>query len=81
MKLKTCRASIVFLLCQLCLSGCAVVAVADAVVTTTVKAGAAVAGTAIDVTRAGVRTVTGSSKDDAEPDDDSTTGPASDAAD
>ena len=45
------------------LSGCAVVAVADAAVTvgaTAVKAGAAVVGTAVDVTAAGVKAVAGS---------------------
>jgi hypothetical protein len=45
-------------------SGCAVVAVADAavsVVTTTVKVGATVVGTTVDVAAAGVRTVSGSS--------------------
>jgi hypothetical protein len=48
------------------LSGCAVVAVADAAVSvaaTTVKVGAAVVETAVDVTAAGVRAVSGSSKD------------------
>ena len=45
------------------LSGCAVVAVTDAVVTvgaTAVKVGANVVGAAVDVTRAGVRAVTSS---------------------
>jgi len=45
------------------LSGCAVVAVADAAVTvaaTTVKIGATVVETAVDVTAAGVRAVAGS---------------------
>jgi hypothetical protein len=45
------------------LSGCAVVAVADAAVTvvaTTVKVGATVVGTAVDVTAAGVKAVAGS---------------------
>jgi hypothetical protein len=44
------------------LSGCAVVAVADAAVTvvaTTVKVGATVVGTAVDVTAAGVKAVAG----------------------
>ena len=43
-------------------SGCAVVAVTDAVVSvaaTTVKAGASVVGATVDVARAGVRAVTG----------------------
>jgi len=39
------------------LSGCAVVAVADAVVATTVNVGSAVINTAVDVTRAGVHAV------------------------
>lgn len=44
-------------------SGCAVVAVADAVVTvavTTVKVGATVVGTTVDIAAAGVRAVAGS---------------------
>ena len=44
----------------LCLSGCAVVAVADAAVTvvaTTVKVGATVVGTTVDVAAAGVKAV------------------------
>ena len=48
------------------LSGCAVVAVADAAVSvaaTTVKVGAAVVETAVDVTADGVRAVRRSSKD------------------
>jgi len=47
------------------LTGCAVVAVADAAVSvgaTAVKAGAAVVGAAVDVTSAGVRAATGSAK-------------------
>ncbi|MFZ6658848.1 hypothetical protein [Undibacterium sp. TJN19] len=55
----------IFLLCLLSLNGCTVIAIADAAVSTTVKVGSAVVGTAIDVTRAGVRTVTGSSSDNA----------------
>jgi len=46
------------------LSGCAVVAVADAattVVATTVKVGAEVVGTTVDVAASGVRAVVGSS--------------------
>lgn len=46
-------------------SGCSMLAVADATVTvaaTAVKAGAAVAGAAIDVTAAGVRAVTAEDK-------------------
>jgi len=51
----------------LTMSGCAVVAVADAAVTvvaTTVKVGATVVGTTVDVAAAGVRAVAGSSDDD-----------------
>ena len=54
---------VVLLLClAVGLTGCAVLAVADAAVTvgaTVVKAGAAVAGAAVDVTSAGVRAATG----------------------
>jgi len=49
------------------ISGCAVVAVADAAVTvvaTTVKVGAVVVGTTVDVAAAGVRAVAGSDDDD-----------------
>ena len=51
------------LICILC-NGCAVVTVADAAVTvvaTTVKVGAAVVGTTVDVATAGVKAVAGSS--------------------
>ncbi|MDO8654264.1 MAG: hypothetical protein Q7R66_18995 [Undibacterium sp.] len=44
------------------MNACTVIAIADAAVSTTVKVGSAVVGTAIDVTRAGVNVVTGSSK-------------------
>lgn len=50
------------------LSGCAVIAVADAAVTvvaTTVSVGATVVGAAVDVTAAGVRAVAGSGGDEA----------------
>jgi len=50
-------------LLYLSISGCAVVAVADAAVTvvaTTVKVGAAVVGTTVDVAAAGVKAVAGS---------------------
>ena len=53
-----------------CLSGCSVLAVADAAVTvvaTTVSVGATVVGPAVDVTAAGVKAVAGS---DDEPDED-----------
>ncbi len=40
------------------LQACAVITVADAMVTTTVKVGAAAVGTAVDVTRAGAGVVT-----------------------
>ncbi|WP_325393482.1 hypothetical protein [Undibacterium sp.] len=43
------------------LSGCTVLAIADVAVATTVKVGGAVVGTAVDVTKAGVDAVTGSS--------------------
>ncbi|MCU6433505.1 hypothetical protein LPB67_06885 [Undibacterium sp. Jales W-56] len=45
------------------INGCTVLAVADAAVSTTVKVGSAVVGTAVDVTAAGVRTVTNSNKE------------------
>ena len=54
-------------LLSLSLSGCAVVAVADAAVTvvaTTVKVGATVVGTTVDVAAAGVRAVAGSDDDE-----------------
>jgi hypothetical protein len=51
-------------LCMLTLNACTVLAVADAVVSTTVKVGSAVVGTAIDVTRAGVHAVTSNDSDD-----------------
>jgi len=49
------------------LSGCAVVAVADAAVTvvaTTVKVGATVVGTTVDIAAAGVSAVVGSDDDE-----------------
>ena len=46
------------------LNACTVLAIADAVVSTTVKVGSAVVGTAIDVTKAGVHAVTSSDSDD-----------------
>lgn len=55
----------VFLICLSSLSGCAVVAVADAAVSvgaTAVKAGAAVVGTAVDVTTSVVKKTVGSDK-------------------
>lgn len=57
------------LLAALLLSGCSVVAVADAAVTvgvTAVKVGATVVETAVDVTAAGVRAVANSNKDEKE---------------
>lgn len=51
---------------SLSISGCAVVAVADAAVTvvaTTVKVGAVVVGTTVDVAAAGVRAVAGSDEE------------------
>ena len=59
------RIVLLTLLPLLC-SGCAVVTVADAavsVVATTVKVGATVVGTAVDVTAAGVKAVVGSDDD------------------
>ena len=44
------------------LQACAVIAVTDAVVSTTIKVGAAAVGTAVDVTRAGVGVVTAVAK-------------------
>ena len=58
---------------QACLSGCSVLAVADAAVTvvaTTVSVGATVVGMAVDVTAAGVKAVAGT--DDEEEDADET---------
>jgi len=59
--------SILFVaLFSLSVSGCAVVAVADAAVTvvaTTVKVGAVVVGTTVDVAAAGVRAVAGSDEE------------------
>lgn len=59
----------IILLMALQLSACVVVSVADTLVSTTVKVGGAVVGTAVDVTQAGVHAVTGSS-DNAETNDD-----------
>ncbi len=50
--------TIIILSIILNLQACAVITVADAVVSTTVKVGAAAVGTAVDVTRAGVGVVT-----------------------
>lgn len=49
----------ILLMC-LSLSACTVLAIADAAVSTTVKIGSAVVGTAIDVTKAGVHAITNS---------------------
>lgn len=60
-----CAALILFL--SACMSGCSVIAVADAAVTvvaTTVSVGATVVGAAVDVTAAGVRAVAGSDDDE-----------------
>jgi hypothetical protein len=57
------RLLLLFLVVLPC-TGCSAVAVADAAVTvvaTTVKVGATVVGTAVDVTAAGIKTVTGNS--------------------
>jgi hypothetical protein len=56
--MRTCIFYLGLLLCTLTLNACTVLAVADAVVSTTVKVGSAVVGTAIDVTKAGVHAVT-----------------------
>jgi uncharacterized MnhB-related membrane protein len=59
--LRSIFSTVILLIFTLHLQGCAVVAVtgavAGAVVVTTVKVGAAAVGTAVDVTRAGVRVV------------------------
>ena len=57
---------------QACLSGCSVLAVADAAVTvvaTTVSVGATVVGTAVDVTAAGVKAVAGTDDDEDDSDE------------
>lgn len=59
------RAYLLAVLLSLFCNGCAVVAVADAMVTvvaTTAKVGAAVVGTTVDVASAGVTALTGSSE-------------------
>lgn len=60
--LRTCIFRFALLICSLSLNACTVIAIADAAVSTTVKVGSAVVGTAIDVTKAGVDVITGSSK-------------------
>jgi hypothetical protein len=63
-KAYTMRTCLVISLLPIICSGCAVVAVADAAVTvaaTTVKVGAAVVGTTVDVAASGVKAVAGSS--------------------
>lgn len=63
--LQACKFCFALLLCCiscLTLNGCTVIAVADAAVSTTVKVGSAVVGTAVDVTRAGVKAATGGDK-------------------
>lgn len=67
------------LFCLFSLSGCTVIAIADAAVSTTVKVGSAVVGTAVDVTRAGVRAITPGTSDKAD-DDGSDTAAAADTA-
>ncbi len=69
--MPTCICRCVFLLSLLSLSGCTVIAIADAAVSTTVKVGSAVVGTAVDVTRAGVRAVTSDSEEDSDANKDS----------
>ncbi|MEY3782797.1 MAG: hypothetical protein RIS97_975 [Pseudomonadota bacterium] len=56
--LRSLISTIIILPIILHLQACAVITVADAVVTTTVKVGAAAVGTAVGVTRAGVGMVT-----------------------
>ena len=61
------RHVVLCLMSALSLSGCAVVAVADAAVTvvaTGVKVGATVVGTTVDVAAAGVRAVAGSDEEE-----------------
>jgi hypothetical protein len=69
--MRTCICRCVFLLSLLSLNGCTVIAIADAAVSTTVKVGSAVVGTAVDVTRAGVRAVTSDSEEDSDANKDS----------
>lgn len=60
------RSILIATLVLLSVSGCAVVAVADAAVTvvaTTVKVGATVVGTTVDVAAAGARAVTASDEE------------------
>ncbi len=54
----TCIRLLLFLALVNMLSACTVIAIADAAVSTTVKVGSAVVGTAVDVTAAGVKAVT-----------------------
>ncbi|GGX50591.1 hypothetical protein [Undibacterium squillarum] len=71
--MKPCIHIATLLLSSLMISGCTAIAIVDTVATTTVKAGGAVIGTAIDVTRAGVRAVTSSDAADQDtPADDQT---------
>ena len=71
--MKPCIHILTLLLSSVILSGCTAIAIVDTVATTTVKAGGAVIGTAIDVTRAGVRAVTSSDTADSDaPADDPT---------
>lgn len=69
--MRTCICRCVFLLSLLSLNGCTVIAIADAAVSTTVKVGSAVVGTAVDVTLAGVRAVTSDSEEDSDDNKDS----------
>jgi hypothetical protein len=59
---RTCIFRVALLLCSLSLNACTVIAIADVAVSTTVKLGGAVVGTAIDVTKAGIDVATGGSK-------------------
>ncbi|MBC3936531.1 hypothetical protein H8K47_14265 [Undibacterium sp. CY7W] len=61
--MKTTIQRLTLLACGLiALNGCTVIAIADAAVSTTVKVGSAVVGTAVDVTAAGVKAVTNSNE-------------------
>ncbi|MBC3919469.1 hypothetical protein H8L32_18410 [Undibacterium sp. CY18W] len=69
------------LLCLLSLNGCTVIAIADAAVSTTVKVGSAVVGTAVDVTRAGVRAITPGTRDKADDDGNNAATDSNDSSD
>ena len=62
--MRTCATYQLLLLYVLTLNACTILAVADAVVSTTIKVGSAIVGTAIDVIKDGVHAVTSSDKHD-----------------